>query len=276
MFYNKIFFKISIFVALNPSTVNMNFDSTTCLNCHKEIHGKYCSHCGQSADTHRLSLSHFIAHDVVHGVFHLDKGLLFTIKQVLTRPGYAAMDYIRGKRKSFYNFFYLILLLGGFYSLVSKFYGSIFPALEEVDIEDKTGVNDFLHNYSKAILIGFVPVISFNSYMLYRRVKLNYLEHVIVSVLAFIGVLLTFIGAKLLEPLELLRLSALESVISWLHFIAVLVYTNLSFYQAFKGFYSKKGIFFRFLLFCFLVFVEIVVFFVVLIVFFGGGGTISI
>ncbi|MBD1429705.1 DUF3667 domain-containing protein [Sphingobacterium litopenaei] len=90
----------------------MNFDSTTCLNCHKEIHGKYCSHCGQSADTHRLSLSHFIAHDVVHGVFHLDKGLLFTIKQVLTRPGYAAMDYIAGKRKSYYNFFYLIFIIG--------------------------------------------------------------------------------------------------------------------------------------------------------------------
>lgn len=70
----------------------------TCLNCATEVSRNYCSNWGQSSHTHRLSLQHFVAHDVIHGVLHLDKGLIFTIKKVMTRPGYAAMEYIAGKR----------------------------------------------------------------------------------------------------------------------------------------------------------------------------------
>lgn len=243
----------------------MDYHTSTCLNCNHEITGKYCSNCGQSADTHRLSFSHFIAHDVVHGMFHLDKGLIFTLKQVLVRPGYAALDYIAGKRKNFYNFFYLILLLVGFYSLVGKLNGSLFPQLKGPEVEDQTDINDFLTHYSKFVLIAFVPVISLNSFLLYRRAKLNYLEHVIVTVLAFIGVLIVFILGRILEPLELLKVSFLDSLLGWGQFLAVAVYTNLSFYQAFKNYYSQKGIFLRFVGFCFMVIAEIVLFLILLI-----------
>ena len=251
----------------------MDKHENTCLNCNHTIIGKYCCNCGQSADTHRLSLSHFLAHDVVHGVFHLDRGLLNTIKQVLIRPGYAAMDYILGKRKSYYNFFYLILLLVGFYSLVSKLYGYVFPSLYSLEVSDQTGISDFINSYSKVILLGFVPVISFNSYILYRKANLNYLEHIIVSVFAFIGVLLAFVAEKLIEPIAILEVAALNTFLGWIHFITVLIYTNLSFYQAFRAFYSKKGIFWRFVLFVLLVFVEIVCFLALLISTIAGKGT---
>lgn len=90
--------------------------SKNCLNCDTPLGGKFCYECGQKSDTHRITARHFIFHDLVHGVWHLDKGLLFTLKETFTRPGYAAMDYINGKRVRYYNIFYLMILVLGSYS----------------------------------------------------------------------------------------------------------------------------------------------------------------
>jgi hypothetical protein len=52
-------------------------------------------------------------HDLLHGVFHIERGILFTLKQVVIRPGYSARDYISGKRVSYYNIFYLMVIILG-------------------------------------------------------------------------------------------------------------------------------------------------------------------
>ena len=43
-------------------------------------------------------MKHFVMHDLLHGVWHLEKGILFTLKETIIRPGQAALDYIKGKR----------------------------------------------------------------------------------------------------------------------------------------------------------------------------------
>ena len=57
-----------------------------CMNCGQPLKGHFCYQCGQSANTHRFSVLGFLAHDVVHGIWHVDKGILFTIKEILLRP----------------------------------------------------------------------------------------------------------------------------------------------------------------------------------------------
>ncbi len=69
----------------------------TCLNCEHSIAEKYCSCCGQKTSTHRYSLKHFVEHDFVHGVWHVDKGIVFTIKELFTRPGHSVREFILGK-----------------------------------------------------------------------------------------------------------------------------------------------------------------------------------
>ena len=88
-----------------------------CLNCEKEVTDKYCSGCGQKTDTHRISFKNFILHDILHGTFHIEKGILFTAKEALLRPGKAALDYIEGKRIKYYNVFYLVLITIGSYEI---------------------------------------------------------------------------------------------------------------------------------------------------------------
>ncbi len=107
--------------------------SRNCLNCENELVGNYCYGCGQKADTHRITFRHFIFHDLLHGTFHFEKGMLFTGKQALLRPGRAALDYISGKRIRFYNVFYLILITIGLIIFLHHFYDVLDPnASEEV------------------------------------------------------------------------------------------------------------------------------------------------
>ncbi len=85
--------------------------SKKCLNCNSDVVGDFCSTCGQKTSTKRFSLKHFITHDLIHGVFHLDKGLLFTIKELFTRPGHSIREYVQGKRIKHFNYFTAILIL---------------------------------------------------------------------------------------------------------------------------------------------------------------------
>jgi hypothetical protein len=69
--------------------------TTTCLNCQAEIDKNYCSTCGEKTDIHRITVKHFLFHDLLHGVWHIDKGILFTLKETIVRPGSGTRLYQR-------------------------------------------------------------------------------------------------------------------------------------------------------------------------------------
>ena len=50
------------------------------------------------------SLIHFMEHDLIHGVWHIDKGVLFTVKELILRPGDSVRGFIQGKRVGFFSF----------------------------------------------------------------------------------------------------------------------------------------------------------------------------
>jgi len=56
-----------------------------CSNCNDALTGKYCSNCGQPVKVKRID-GHYIVHEIEH-VLHFERGILFTIKELLIRPG---------------------------------------------------------------------------------------------------------------------------------------------------------------------------------------------
>jgi hypothetical protein len=58
-----------------------------CLNCNRKLEGNFCIHCGQSAEIHRFTVKHVFSHDFAHPIFHFDKGLFFSVKELFFRPG---------------------------------------------------------------------------------------------------------------------------------------------------------------------------------------------
>ncbi|RYZ51927.1 MAG: DUF3667 domain-containing protein [Sphingobacteriales bacterium] len=162
----------------------MELTQTNCLNCGAQPAGAYCQDCGQKSDTHRISLPHLIKHDLVHGLWHFDKGLLFTLREAFLRPGHMAMEYIKGKRIRYYNIFYLILIVLGINILTGVFLKTQLDITSEPGTEglvvhkDRVDVSYYVKHYFKLLIFFVIPIFAFGGYVSFRKLKLNYAEHI--------------------------------------------------------------------------------------------------
>jgi hypothetical protein len=90
----------------------------TCKNCDSQFEGKFCSNCGQSADTHRLDL-HFLAINIPKLLFSfMRKGIFYTVTQLFTRPGNSIRGYVEGKRVNHYEPFAMLVTIAALYGLL--------------------------------------------------------------------------------------------------------------------------------------------------------------
>ena len=69
-----------------------------CPDCGAALTDRFCGHCGQPANTHRINLKHLLLHDLPHSIWHIDKGIASTFWQMLTRPGLTIRGYLAGQR----------------------------------------------------------------------------------------------------------------------------------------------------------------------------------
>jgi len=240
-----------------------------CLNCEKELIDKYCHGCGQKADTHRITFKNFIFHDVLHGTFHLEKGILFTAKQALVRPGIAALEYISGKRKRYYNVFYLILLTIGamlFIRHIDQLFNDqsaeIIPEQEYIN-EASRKLNEIISQKSKIIMLLFVPFAALNSFILFKRKKLNLSEHSILSGMILLGILLLSTLGNIYFPLNN-YLNFSGTIASIVIIIIIIFYVIYAYCNAFGSDYSKVGMAYRIVLFFVFLYLEIMLLFLIL------------
>jgi hypothetical protein len=231
-------------------------NAINCLNCSEITIGKYCHNCGQKAATHRITTKHFIAHDLIHGVYHIDKGIPFTLKETFTRPGYAALDYIAGKRIKYYNIFYLILLVVGFLILAGDIKGSgKIITNKNPDIVLVMTVFDGAVRYFKFILFALVPVLALNSHILFRKLKLNYAENLIVAGFGLLGSYVILMISFLVGKIN----SDIENIIGPF----TLLFPILVYYQATRGKYKLKNFIGRMIAFYFLLLFEVLALFII-------------
>ncbi len=239
-----------------------------CLNCEKELAGNYCAGCGQKADTHRISFKNFIFHDILHGTFHLDKGILHTAKQALIQPGKAALEYIAGKRKRYYNVFYLILITVGlmmffrhYYEVLDIAQGREFNENPVPLNEASTTIDNIISQKSKIIIFLFVPFSALNSFLLFRRKKLNLSEHSIISGMILLGILLFSLFGNLLWYVDLLVPFSDQFADSFGIAITaiILIYIAYGYANAFNAEYTKWSITYRVFLFFALLFLEMMI-----------------
>ncbi|RZK10674.1 MAG: DUF3667 domain-containing protein [Flavobacterium sp.] len=235
--------------------------SPACLNCDEITQRNYCSNCGQKTDTHRITLKHFLFHDIVHGVWHMDKGILFTLKQAILRPGKAAMEYIEGKRVRYYNVFYLILLMIGLGIFIESIYDSAtlkFVSFATPDPVEDTRAYDVLGKYVKFFILLAIPAYALNSYILFNKKKLLYSEHLIIFGMYFVGIILISLFENIIIFTEFIE--SLAFIADWSNVIVsilLLIYIVKGLYDAFGSSYSKIGFSIRTIIYIALIFAEI-------------------
>ncbi len=154
-----------------------------CLNCGSEVTGKFCPNCGQKASTKRFSLKRLFDREFLNGAFMLNKGLLFTLKILFTRPGHGVREFIQGKRAPYFNAFSLLLLI-----LAFMFFLDGFSDLKLSDIignEDNKEIynsfESFLKDYPRAIYVLNIPLMALSSFLFFRKSKVNFAENIILN-----------------------------------------------------------------------------------------------
>lgn len=167
--------------------------TTSCKNCNHKFKGNYCNNCGQTANTHEINFTS-ILHEIQHGIFHIDKGILYTSKELFRRPGHTIRDYINGKRVNHFKPFAYIFILSTIYALLTKvsqksnFLNDLFLGMKDSATENSNDdlglLGDVLfwmaNHYAYATLI-FIPIISFSSYFCFLKAKRNYFQHLILN-----------------------------------------------------------------------------------------------
>jgi hypothetical protein len=98
-------------------------DPGHCANCDRAMDGagqKFCPACGQSTPAHRIDW-HFLGHELEHSVLHMDRGILYTLKNLMIRPGHLIRDYIDGRRAHHVKPLLLTMISAAFVVFLTKY-----------------------------------------------------------------------------------------------------------------------------------------------------------
>jgi ABC-type multidrug transport system permease subunit len=172
-----------------------------CLNCDTVLDAKqnFCSHCGQTAHTHRLSMPH-LAHEAVHYFTHADKGIFHLLRQLALRPGIVAKEYVRGKRKKYFsplNFFFIVVGLFLFVQITFKpMQGVNMAAMKEAvnkipdpsirerrlaKLERAESATNFMARYSNYVNMAVTPFVALLFFLFFIKSGYNYTEHLVAN-----------------------------------------------------------------------------------------------
>jgi len=201
-----------------------------CKNCKHKFKGKFCPNCGQKSDTNEINLKYF-TEELPYGLFQINRGLFFTIKELTIRPGGAVLDYIEGKRIRYFLPFSYIILMASFY-LITKSSVQQFWMGEYYNAETITSTTPFLG----FIFTSLSPILAICFLLVFgRQSKLNFWKYVIASIY-FLG---HFLFILLVLRLLYFPFPKLTTNSGWLASVS-LPYLVLSIYSIHLKFFKSK------------------------------------
>ena len=164
--------------------------TTTCKNCGQHFKGNFCNNCGQSADTQELNFK-FLRKNIFKLMFkYLDKGILYTSKQLFTRPGNAIREYIEGKRVNHFEPFALLVTIATLYGFFFHYFHiNLFanvplddPTFAKIDL---SYINEWMSTHFSLATILFLPFYTVGSFIAFKKQGYNIIEHLVLN--AFLG-----------------------------------------------------------------------------------------
>ena len=150
----------------------------TCKNCGQIFKGHYCSNCGQTAETHKIN-GYFLWHDIQHGLLHFDKGILYSFKQLFTRPGHSVREFIEGKRVKHFKPLSLAVVLATLYGFLYHFFNvDLFDKSSQIDLKD---FNEWSITHYSWITVGTIPFYTIGTCISFRKQGYNFMEYFVLN-----------------------------------------------------------------------------------------------
>jgi hypothetical protein len=147
-----------------------------CKNCNKIILDNFCSSCGQAGKITRID-AHYILHEIEH-VLHFDKGILFTIKELLLRPGQIIREFITENRGRLVKPILFIILSSLIYTMISHYFNieEGYIKFEETKKTVVSTIFDWIGNHYGYANIIMGIFIAFWSNLFYKKYDYNFFE----------------------------------------------------------------------------------------------------
>lgn len=175
-------------------------DSGRCANCDRAIAGgdqKFCPACGQPTPAHRIDW-HFLGHELEHSVLHMDRGIFYSLKELMLRPGHLMRDYLEGRRARQVKPLLLLMISAAAVLLLGKYLldGDIVGASMQAGLSQSgadasvdpamlastfTTVKDWLNAHLTAYTLLCLPVEAAAFWFAFRGRGLNYPEWLVIS-----------------------------------------------------------------------------------------------
>lgn len=81
-----------------------------CVTCNATLTGRYCAQCGESVlATETPTVWHFVSHNLLHELTHLDGKVFLTLRYLFFHPGLLSREYFAGRRQPYINPIRLLL-----------------------------------------------------------------------------------------------------------------------------------------------------------------------
>lgn len=151
-----------------------------CKNCHQIFKGHYCNNCGQTAETHKIN-AHFLWHDIQHGLLHFDKGILYSLKQLFTRPGHSVREFIEGKRVRHFKPLSLVVVLATLYGFMCHYFEINFFQNSSSEQLDYNHLNEWLGTHFSWVTIATIPFYTLGTYIVFRNQGYNFVEFFVLN-----------------------------------------------------------------------------------------------
>lgn len=184
--------------------------SPNCLNCGAAVATRFCAECGQENTTYRVSLARLVG-DLFEELFQLESRLWRSLATLFRRPGLLTLDYNAGRRVRYTTPLRLYLIA----SVAYFFVGSVLPQTKvpsnvRFDLADVNADKDVqnaspfvkdifqrvqanakdpqatiarvrhaLTEWAPRIAAGLVPLMALLTWLVFRRPKLYFVEHLV-------------------------------------------------------------------------------------------------
>lgn len=214
----------------------------TCLNCANPVIENFCGSCGQKK--YKRIDKKYIWDELQYTLFHTNKGLLYSVKNILKNPGKTAREYIAGNRVNHYKPILLVFVLSGIATFISFKMLNLKEVMAAYFAQQKLNSNliadmmSFMSSYNSLLMLLCVPLFALVTKIAFRKWGNNYFEHVVMN--AYILSFYTLISIFIVYPIMYFFRHSPDAFFNITQISILLVPIILTLF--FKAFYKEKSL----------------------------------
>ena len=236
-----------------------------CPSCFEQGIGNYCMHCSEDMSPKRISLP-IVFKSIPDIFFDVEHGLFYSIKMLLLKPGETVRRYLGGDRQRHYKPLKFVLFLGGLYAFLFvnfNIHGVSTGMYESIarnngsSVESGKHIDLFAEQWNSVLMLIQFPIIALFTWLLFRKRKYYYGEHLLANAF-FIGEVSLY-NIILFPIIYLLNGTVWVDRINLLYSLWILFYYTYAFYDWLYLKKTARGFFISFgLVICLVLFIALV------------------